>query len=327
MVSFDNWDDLSQEEKDLMLDVGQLALDLIGIVEPTPFADSASAVISISRGDWWGTLISGVSMIPYVGDLAKLGKLSKYSQSLEKAISLARKSTKLRKPLEAVCDRIMAAIRKLPVDKLPQTARNQIERIQKQLSDFLPGGGMKMSRLDKLTDETLRHVFGSTKNVGILPRANVRVIVDFFSKHGVGNGNPAEWAELIKGIDLHALKPVEVMPMKAGELVAEYVELARPANRQIGQWMVRAQGAVSARNIGLSSTGRQRKVFRVKQSVEVLKSKAAAAADHWTLSGPKPHTAVTVENGSRLLKPAEQVAGGGDQYFLPQAWEYLEEVL
>lgn len=85
-------------------------------------------------------------MIPYLGDLAKLGKLPKYAQSLEKAISLARKSTKFRKPLE-------------------------------------------------------------------------------------------------------------VIPMKAGELVAEYVELARPANRQIGQWMVRAQGAVSARKIALSDTG------------------------------------------------------------------------
>lgn len=51
MSSLDDWDDLSQEEKDLLLDVGQLALDLIGIVEPTPFADSASAVISISRRD------------------------------------------------------------------------------------------------------------------------------------------------------------------------------------------------------------------------------------------------------------------------------------
>ena len=131
MASLENWDDLTQEEKDLLLDVGQLALDLIGIVEPTPFADSASAVISIARGDWWGTLISGVSMIPYVGDLAKLGKLNKYSASLEKAILLARKSAKLRKPLESVCDRIIAAIRKLPVDKLPASARSQIERISK----------------------------------------------------------------------------------------------------------------------------------------------------------------------------------------------------
>ena len=37
--------------------------------------------------------------------------------------------------------------------------------------------------------------------------------------------------------------------------------------------------------------------------------------------GLLPHP---VENGVRVTKPAEQVGGGGDQYFLPRAWEVLE---
>ena len=180
-----------------------------------------------------------------------------------------------------------------------------------------------VSRLDQLTDEMLRRIFGSTKNIGELPRRNVRTVVEFFDKYKV---DPAKWAELFKGIDLHAVEPVSVVRFKRGDLVLEYVEASRPANRQIGQWMVKAQGAVSHRNVGLSGAGRTPKVYRVSKEVEVLKSKAGPAADHWTKAGSKPHGAITVENGRRVRKPAEQVAGGGDQYFLPEAWNFLERV-
>ena len=33
---------------------------------------------------------------------------------------------------------------------------------------------------------------------------------------------------------------------------------------------------------------------------------------------------VVVEQGRHVIKPAEQVAGGGEQFFLPAAWKYLE---
>lgn len=325
-MTIEGWDDFSEEEKELLLDLGQLALDLIGIVEPTPFADSTNAVVSITRGDWWGSLISAVGIVPYVGDLAKFGKIPKYTRSFDNAVRLAKANAHFAKPVRELASRILAAIRRLPVDKLPASARQTLEDLSRKLSDFL-GGGARMSRLDRLTDETLVYVFGSAKNVGILPRKNVRTVVEFFEKHGVGGSQPVQWAELLKGIDLHAIDPVKVRPVRQGELFAQYVELARPVDRQIGQWMVRVQGAVSHRNIGLSGAGRQRKVFRLKQSAEVLQSKAAGAADHWTMKGTNPHTAVTRNSdGSRVMRPAEQVSGGGDQYFLPRAWEILEVV-
>jgi hypothetical protein len=58
---------------------------------------------------------------------------------------------------------------------------------------------------------------------------------------------------------------------------------------------------------------------------DVLRSQAAGAADHRTTGSARPHTAVTVADGKRVMRPAEQVAGG-DQYFLPQAWNFLLEV-
>jgi hypothetical protein len=316
---------LSPEARALLLDVGQFTLDVIGIVEPTPFADLTSGVVSLIRSDWHGALISGAGVLPYVGDVAKLAKIPRYVNTVERSIQLAKTDAKFASMLRPLLTRLLSAIDRLPVERLAPVMRESLDRMRRKIDDFL-GGLRVLSPLDRLTDDVLRRVFGSTKNVGVLPRRNVRTIVEFFDKHNVGSRNPAEWAELLKGIDLHAVEAVTVLRFKPGEMVAQYVETSRAANRQVGQWMVLARGAVSHRNIGLSAAGRQRKMYRVTHEVEVLRSKAAPAADHWTGAGAKPHTAVTVVNGQRTMKAAEQVGGGGDQYFLPQAWQFLQEV-
>jgi hypothetical protein len=317
---------LPPAEKDALLDDTQFTLDVVGCFEPTPFADLTNALLSMTRARWSEAMLSVVGVVPYVGDLAKLGKAPHYLKSVERAIQLARNNRSFAVMLQPVLTRLSGGLRSLPLHRLPLPVQQALKRMQKSISDYLPGGARAVSRLDQLTDDVLMRVFGSTRNVGVLPRKNVRTTVEFFDKHGVGGRDPAQWAELIKGIDLHAVEPVEILRFKPGDLVAEYVELSRPANRQIGQWMVRAQGAVSHRNLGLASAGRERKVFRVKQDVEVLKSKAAPAADHWTTQGSKPHTAVVTNGNGRAVKPAEQVGGGGDQYFLPEAWKFLESL-
>src|SRR6056297_2020620 len=71
-------DGLTPEQEEVALDIAQLTLDLVGIFEPTPFADGTNALISIGRGDWMGGGLSGLGIIPYLGDLAKAGKLPGY---------------------------------------------------------------------------------------------------------------------------------------------------------------------------------------------------------------------------------------------------------
>ena len=66
---------------ELALDVTQIALDIVGLVDPTPISDGVNGLISLGRGDWLGAGISAVSMIPYVGDAAKLGKLGRYAEN------------------------------------------------------------------------------------------------------------------------------------------------------------------------------------------------------------------------------------------------------
>ena len=63
------------ELRDLALDLTQLCFDLAGFVDPTPISDGVSGLIALGRGQWLDAAISGIAMVPYVGDLAKAGKL------------------------------------------------------------------------------------------------------------------------------------------------------------------------------------------------------------------------------------------------------------
>jgi len=321
---------LSPEKRELLLDVGQFTLDIIGMFEPTPFADLTNGVISLMRGDYSGAAMSTIGVVPYVGDLAKAGKIPRYVATVDKAIQLARVDVKFGAMMRPILRKLLGALDRIPLDRIAPPLKTSLERMRRSIAQFLPGGARVASRLDQLTDEMLRRVFGSTQNIGTLQRSNVRRVVEFFDNYNVANKNPAEWAELFKGIDFHAAEPFSTVTFKGGDRVAMYVETKRPADRQIGQWMTLVQGSVSHRNLGLSGNGRVRKVYCVKKEiagVEALKTKAAAAADHWTLSGPKPHNTVTRKNGKLDFVPALQVAGGGDQYFLPKAWDFLEEVV
>ncbi|GAA4136253.1 hypothetical protein GCM10022216_11030 [Sphingobacterium kyonggiense] len=62
------------------------ALDIVGIVDPIGVADGLNAGLQIKNGDWFGAAISAAGIIPVVGDLAKVGKISKDVKIIDKAI-------------------------------------------------------------------------------------------------------------------------------------------------------------------------------------------------------------------------------------------------
>ncbi|HRL30466.1 MAG TPA: hypothetical protein PKV30_09420 [Ottowia sp.] len=117
-------------DADLALDLAQIGLDIAGIFDPTPISDGANTLISLGRSDWLGAGLSAVSMIPYVGDAAKLGKLGKYAQTVAKAIDAARANPALRQALAPGIQAIGDAIAKLPLDKLPESARKQLTTLK-----------------------------------------------------------------------------------------------------------------------------------------------------------------------------------------------------
>ena len=123
-------------DADLALDLTQIGLDIAGIFDPTPISDGANTLISLGRGDWLGAGLSAISMIPYVGDAAKLGKLGKYAQTVAKAIDAARANPALRQALAPGIQAIGDAIAKLPLDKLPESARKQLTTLNELTGIF-----------------------------------------------------------------------------------------------------------------------------------------------------------------------------------------------
>ena len=63
------------------------ALDLAGIVDPTGAADAANAVLHATNKNWKEAGICAVGLIPYLGDLAKLGKIKKDIRIIQKTIN------------------------------------------------------------------------------------------------------------------------------------------------------------------------------------------------------------------------------------------------
>ncbi len=85
-----------------LLDKLQMGLDAAGVVDPTPIADGANAILSVTRAfmdpknagsHLTNAGISAISMVPYVGDIAKLfkygGKAAKAAEAGSTAASAA----------------------------------------------------------------------------------------------------------------------------------------------------------------------------------------------------------------------------------------------
>lgn len=141
----------------LGLDLTQMALDITGIVEPTPFSDGANTLISAGRsigslfsGNWGDAgghalngVLSGAGMLPYLGDAAKLGKIGKWAQTVADSVSAVAHNPALRGTLEPALRKVKDAVDAIPqgaLDKLPASARESIERMKTQLDDFFGAG-------------------------------------------------------------------------------------------------------------------------------------------------------------------------------------------
>ena len=116
----------------LSADLAQIVVDIAGIVDPTPISDGAGAIISVARGDWLGAGLSLVSMVPYVGDLAKAGKFPRYLATLEAAIKLASESADAAKLMSPIIARIQKTL-----ELLPETGSDDLRKLRKLVDDFL----------------------------------------------------------------------------------------------------------------------------------------------------------------------------------------------
>ena len=142
--------DSSREQQELALDLTQFLLDIAGIFEPTPFADASNALISLGRGDWLGAGLSAISILPYLGDFAKLGKLPKYARSVERAVELAANNTQFADKIRPILSKLKSLLDDVPADQLPDSLRRIRAQVDKFLADMPTLTGPVRKALDQL---------------------------------------------------------------------------------------------------------------------------------------------------------------------------------
>jgi RHS repeat-associated protein len=86
------------------------ALDIVGIFDPTPISDGLSAGLSAKKGDWFSAGISVLGMIPYAGDLAKVGKIKKDVKIVEEAIDAVKAEGKIAKAEGKAAEELQSAL-------------------------------------------------------------------------------------------------------------------------------------------------------------------------------------------------------------------------
>lgn len=129
---------LTGAEQDLLLDLTQMSLDLVGIIDPTPVSDGASMALSLGRGDYSGAAISAVSMVPFIGDLAKSAKLGRYLATLRKAADTAARSLVFRRQLLPLARKLAAMLEEVRI-VLPKSAQAQADAVMSKLEKALGG--------------------------------------------------------------------------------------------------------------------------------------------------------------------------------------------
>ncbi|MDQ3684471.1 MAG: hypothetical protein M3430_02555 [Acidobacteriota bacterium] len=80
---------LASLNKELELELAQSALDIAGIVDPTPISDVLGAALSLYRGDLIGAGLSLISVVPYAGDA--LGKTAKGARAAKRVNGLRKR--------------------------------------------------------------------------------------------------------------------------------------------------------------------------------------------------------------------------------------------
>jgi len=120
-------------------DLIRIGLDIGGIFEPTPFCDIASAFLSFCDGEILDGAMSAAGVIPYLGDLAKVGKIAGWIKKVENIIDLLKSSPKARAILKPYLEYIDNALASAP-DNTPDIIKKPLAELREKVKNALGGG-------------------------------------------------------------------------------------------------------------------------------------------------------------------------------------------
>lgn len=152
------------EKRELLLDITQMGLTIVGIFEPTPFADGADGLISLFRGDLLGAGISAAGIIPYVGDLAKLGKLPKFVKIIDRALNIAKADARFAENLRPALRALRETLDAVPLDSLPRSARDQIVALRNKVDEFFRTERRNLNSHELAGGHTVERHVGRSEN-------------------------------------------------------------------------------------------------------------------------------------------------------------------
>jgi hypothetical protein len=205
------------EEFEVLLDLTQLVLDLAGIIDPTPISDGSSAVISMGRGDWLGAGLSGLALIPYVGDLAKVGKLGRWATTVEKAVALVKRNARFAERARPILRRLAEILDQIPDRLVPDSARATLARIKENLKSVL--GAQHRSVKVLMVNQYLQRWFKYIDELPIVPPPPGRAA--FWSKLDGAQQN-AEGADLAARLAVLEGKVTLEMTLESSKFVEHY---------------------------------------------------------------------------------------------------------
>jgi hypothetical protein len=112
---------------EVVADLTQMTLDIVGIFDQSGLSDGANALISAGRGDWVGAGLSVLAIVPVVGALAAAGKLGKWAETVAKAVELAANNPAAKAALEPMLRGLARAISAIPDAVMRQPARRDAQ--------------------------------------------------------------------------------------------------------------------------------------------------------------------------------------------------------
>ncbi len=130
---FSGWsENLSQEERKLIFDLAIAAVDIGGILDPTPACDGVACAAELSQGNFIYAGINVVAMVPWLGDIAKTGKAGKFTRIVTEAIEYAAKNPKFAARIKPLLEVLSNAL-----GRLPESVGKIFGGLKTKVDDFL----------------------------------------------------------------------------------------------------------------------------------------------------------------------------------------------
>jgi len=143
--------ELADAQGSLTSELAQAAVDVAGIVDPTPISDLIGAGMSLFKGDLIGAGLSLISIIPYVGDaFAKTAKGARATAKINKIRkTISHLTRKLRKLKKSVASSVKARKAVKASKKLPAMVKSVVQRCPTKIARL---AGMLPESAEKVID-------------------------------------------------------------------------------------------------------------------------------------------------------------------------------